>query len=132
MITKSISAVLMAVDRNDKIIKLQYSKYSSRQKDFKNKNIKKVIKLLSSAENYNVFNEGYEYCKETGETLEIKKITHQNQFGLKFYYKIIMMKHQEEVLILFHDVTENVLIEEEFLGVAEQYEKVNRELNDSK
>ena len=56
MITKSISAVLMAVDRNDKIIKLQYSKYSSRQKDFKNKNIKKVIKLLSSAENYNIFN----------------------------------------------------------------------------
>ena len=131
MITKSISAVLMAVDRNDKIIKLQYSKYSSRQKDFKNKNIKKVIELLSSAENYNIFNEGYEYCKETGETLEIKKITHQNQFGLKFYYKIIMMKHQDEVLILFHDVTENVLIEEEFLGVAEQYEKVNRELNES-
>lgn len=56
--------------------------------------------------------------------LEIKKITHQNQFGLKFYYKIIMMKHQDEVLILFHDVTENVLIEEEFLGVAEQYEKL--------
>ena len=52
MITKSISAVLMAVDRNDKIIKLQYSKYSSRQKDFKNKNIKKVKQGLTTKKQY--------------------------------------------------------------------------------
>ena len=131
MITKSISAVVLAVDNDDKIIKMQYSKYAMRQRNLKNKNIIKIIRLLCSQGNSHSFIEAYENCKATGEISEIKKLTHQNQFGLTFYYKIIMMKNKDEILILFHDITENVLIEEEFLGVAEQYEKVNRELNES-
>lgn len=131
MITKSISAVIMAVDINDKIIKMQYSKYSMRQKNFIGKNVIKLISLLCSKENFNSFMDAYNNCKLTGELSEIKKLKHQNQFGLSLYYKIILMQNNNEILILFHDITENVLIEEEFIGVTEQYEKVNRELNES-
>lgn len=56
------------------------------------------------------------------------KILRKDQHQLNEYYNLSFYPLNKDVLILITDVTEQVLIEEEFTAVTEQYESVNREL----
>lgn len=56
------------------------------------------------------------------------KLARKNRHQLNEFYNLTFYPQNGDLIILIADVTEQVLIEEEFTAVTQQYESVNREL----
>lgn len=74
--------------------------------------------------------EYYEKCLQSKQPVEIAKLKHIDSHGLLEYlnWQFLFVLSCNSVVIYVRNITESVLIEEEFTDISEQYESVNREL----
>lgn len=99
-------------------------------KHFKNSDFKRWIKLIFDPVAADEILNAYNFCVKDKCPSEIVKIKHLTLRGLTEYleWNFIPVQDGRGAIGFIHNITESVLIEEEFTSMSEQYESVNREL----
>jgi diguanylate cyclase (GGDEF)-like protein len=89
-----------------------------------------LAKFILGSGNVQLIKEYYEAAFREKQSLELTKIKHVSSRGATEYYSIhfFYLDGVDSVMVFMRNITEEVLIEEEFIHVSRQYEAVNREL----
>lgn len=94
------------------------------------RNFKRCLNLVFGLETAGDIYDAYCKCSTIREPVELLRIKHITGRGLFEYldWKFVPVENADSIIIFVHNITESVLIEEEFTSMSEQYESVNREL----
>lgn len=131
LITSSIPCAISVIDTRGTI---QYIASNKRApltvQHFLHKNFLHIIKFIFSPQNVNNIKNSIEKCVKNHETIEIMHCPHTTIHGLNevYLWKFSPIVNSNNVIIYVQNITESVLLEEEFTSVTKQYESVNREL----
>jgi len=129
--TSSIPVAFLAINSENEITHLYLSK------PFKpilvrciGQSFKRCLNLVFGLETAGMIYEGYHECFIKRAPIDLVRIKHTTSRGLFEYldWKFVPVDNTNSVIIFVHNITESVLIEEEFTSMSEQYESVNREL----
>lgn len=95
-----------------------------------NQDFKRCLNFLFSAETANAVFAAYYSCQESEGSPGALRIKHITVHGLVEYFelKFVPIAEDSGTVAFIHNITESVLIEEEFTSMSEQYESLNREL----
>lgn len=90
----------------------------------------RIIWLLFGSERTSTLHDSFNLCKDRRKPIDIPRFHHCNVSGLSEYlsWHFYYVKDQDITLICIQNVTESVLIDEEFSCITDQHEAVNREL----
>ncbi|MCE5287437.1 MAG: sensor domain-containing diguanylate cyclase [Pelosinus sp.] len=93
----------------------------------------RLLHMIVTPGNADTIFTAYQTCRTTHQPIQIPKLEHTTKCGLAKYISCHFSCIPEDspdssVIICFRDITESILMEEEFFSISEQYESVNREL----
>jgi diguanylate cyclase (GGDEF)-like protein len=131
-IIQAIPSAIMTVNDKGRIIHLYTSKTSNHQESrCTGQLFLRILKLIFGTKSAETIYTAYQESRESKKTIEISKLKHTNFHGLPEYFKWVFspVRQSDFVAVFVNNITENVLIEEEFTSMSEQYESVNRELS---
>ncbi|MEG6586045.1 sensor domain-containing diguanylate cyclase [Dendrosporobacter sp. 1207_IL3150] len=131
LVTNTIPSAMLAINYSGVIKHAHYAKHSSSKlKYIIGKDFYRILKIVLGVQTANTIFASYIKCANSGSQMAIQKIEHNSYKGLSEYFNFYFedLKSSNCVLVLIQNVTENMLLEEEFTCMAEQYETVNREL----
>lgn len=129
--TSAIPVAFLAINSHNEITHLCLSK------PFKpvlvrciGRSFKRCLTLVFGLDTAEVINQAYNECVRTKETVELVRVKHITSRGLFEYlsWKFSPIENTNNTIVFINNITESVLIEEEFTSMSEQYESVNREL----
>ncbi|CUH94255.1 hypothetical protein P22_0321 [Propionispora sp. 2/2-37] len=126
-----ISSSLITVDSKEKIAYITISRHNSHNLQyFIGKNLFNLLKKACNAGNYQLLYNAYKECVTSHQSVHISKIFHIGVRGLSEYFScdFSFVSEQNCVIIFIKNITESILIEEEFTCMSEQYESLNRDL----
>ena len=133
MIVNTTPSAIFVVDNRCQTIS---SYYSSSKKKCVSKRIigKKILRIAANIFDDNTCTllvEFYQKALQSNESIELPKIKHVTAQGLPEYFscQLTYIPEKNYVLIYMRNITEETLIEEEFLCMSEEYETVTQELN---
>ncbi|WP_165866049.1 GGDEF domain-containing protein [Lucifera butyrica] len=89
------------------------------------------MKTIFGEQNANTIFNSYKICSSSRQDVEIMRFAHNSRQGLPeyLYWRFSSLPDSGGYISIFiQNITENVLIEEEFTCITEQYETVNRDL----
>jgi diguanylate cyclase (GGDEF)-like protein len=129
LMTDTIPSAVFAIDSAGIVTHAHISKHSAPKiNSLIGKSFFRILKIVLGVDTANTIFASYQRVLKSGCQSEFMKVDHVSVRGLNEYFHVSLSEAQAQVLILFHNVTESRLIEEEFTCMAEQYETVNREL----
>jgi nitrate/nitrite-specific signal transduction histidine kinase len=121
----------LVTDNDNKIQYLNITKHNKFSiQHLINKNFLRILKFIFSPKIVKRIYVSYDNCIKNHETIEIIRCQHTTIHGLNEYFswKFSSVPNSNNTIIYVQNITENVLLEEEFSSVTKQYESVNREL----
>jgi diguanylate cyclase (GGDEF)-like protein len=124
------SAILLT-DKDGHLLHVKISKRPLlRTTKLRGKSFAWVLRMICSKSNAALIIEAYERCLETRIPLVLTKVEHLSTHNFReyFFWSFTPFPEIEGVCIFIRNVTENVLIEEEFDAVTEKYMEVNQDL----
>lgn len=130
-VTSAIPSAIMTVNYDGKITHLYTSKtYNNHESRCKGHLFLRILKLIFGVETTETIYTAFQKSRECQNPIEITKLKHINIHGLPEYLRWFFypIPQSNLVAVFAKNITENVLIEEEFTSMSEQYESVNREL----
>jgi diguanylate cyclase (GGDEF)-like protein len=122
---------VVVVNDSGKIAHIYQSKaFLHKTQHFFGKAFSRILAMILSAENAHNILTALDTCLTSGQSIQIPKIEHTTSRSLSKYIACHFTAQPEDksVIICFRDITESILMEEEFFSISEQYESVNREL----
>lgn len=126
-----ISGAFVAVNKYGTITHIHFSKPVRPILDHLiNKNFKRCLTLIFGMEIAKVITDAYVACIETNNPSDTLKVKYTTARGLVEYleWKVVPVGYDKGAVAFIRNITENVLIEEEFTSMSEQYETLNQEL----
>lgn len=130
-VTHAIPSAIMAVNYDGKIVHLYTSKiYKNHESRCKGHLFLRILKLIFGVETANIIYTAFRKSCESQNSIELAKIKHLNIHALPEYSRWVFypIPQSQLIAVFAQNITENVLIEEEFTSMSEQYESVNQEL----
>ena len=131
-VINSMSLAIMTIDNKEIISDMYIGRRPTHTLQYLiGKKILRVLKLLYRNGNAQIIYAAYQQCIKSQETVEILRFSHINVHDLSEYlswYFSPVKDSEGQVLICIQNITESVLLEEEFTCITEQYESVNQEL----
>lgn len=131
LVINSVPSALLAVDKYGRIVYLSTIRYSrvSIEKII-GKSFDRIIKAIFDDEKVKLVTEAYDKCKKEQKLIEISRVCHVSSIGVKCYYNLkFLYDDNEQIVVCFiQNVTENVLLEEEFTMITEEYEEMTTKL----
>ncbi len=128
LITSQIPSAVVVVDNNGVIVEYFMSNSSDkRRKKMIGKFFCPLVGQLFPDEAAIIL-DAYHQTKKFARPQMISRHEHTTLQNLKEYFFWNFVKESEYVLIFIRNITETVLIDEEFTGITEQYQNVNKEL----
>lgn len=93
------------------------------------RNFKRCLNLVFGLETAETIYMAYRECFSSRAPVDLVRIKHITSRGLFEYldWKFMPVDNANSIIVFVHNITESVLIEEEFTAMSEQYESVNRE-----
>ncbi len=129
--TNAFPSAVVAIDSEMNISQIYISKRPAQKlKYIVGHKFYKLLRCLFDAQTADTINTAYLQCINTRQTCQIPKMAYINVHNLTEYFNWIFLylPENDNVIACIKNITENVLLEEEFLSMSEQYESVNREL----
>jgi GGDEF domain-containing protein len=129
-IIESIPSSVFVIDDGGEIQYLNISKHTNISVHLRYKNFWRVLRLIFEPTALENIRSSYDMCIKNHEIVEIMRCQHSNIHGLNeyFFWKFSPIANSNNVVIYVQNITESILLEEEFTSVTKQYESVNREL----
>ncbi|MDD4600575.1 hypothetical protein SDC9_06098 [bioreactor metagenome] len=92
-------------------------------------NFERCLKMVFGIETASTIISAYSACLDTQSLTDVVRVKHCTSHGFAEYleWEFAPINDGNGVVVFIKDVTESVLIEEEFISMSEQYESVNRE-----
>lgn len=131
LVINSVPAALFAVDNYDKIVYFSTIRYSKASVEkIIGKSFDRIVKAIFDDEKVKLVSEAYYKCKQEREAIDLLKVCHVNNVGVKCYYNLkFLYDDAEEIVVCFiQNITENILLEEEFIMITEEYEELTTKL----
>lgn len=129
--TETIPSAIIAIDSAGIVTHAHISRHSTKKlKYLVGKDFFRILKIVLGVSTANTIFASYLKSFNSGKKAELMKVEHVNLRGLSEYFNIYFSAISEtnSTIALIHNITESMLIEDEFTCMAEQYEAVNREL----
>ncbi len=130
-VVNHISSSLIAVNSSERITHLYVHKHNARNLQYLvGRNWFDLLKRVITPENYTALYDAYYECVTSQQPVYISKLCHIDIRGLTEYYScsFSFLPQYSTVIVFMKNITESLLIEEEFTCMSEQYESLNREL----
>ncbi len=129
-VTEAVPSVIFSVDRSGIIENLHITRhYIHNCQYFNGANFFRSVKLIFGAKTADIINKSGQQCFSTKNRsrIKFKHLTIRNlveHFQCNFTY----YTSKDKLIVYIQNITDAVLISEEFTAMSEQYETVNREL----
>lgn len=131
LVTSTIPSAILVVNHKSIIQYLNISKHTPHSSQhLLYKSFRRILHLIVEPVSLNTIINAFEKCVNNGEPAEVMRVQHINKHGLKefFLLKFYPIPNNSNIIIFIQNITESVLLEEEFTSITKQYESVNREL----
>lgn len=128
---QSAPAVLLLVDAQGLVSHIYITQHSEQKvKYLVNRRFLKLLRFVFTSDNARAIVQVFEQCVRTKQACTIPQLDHISTRRLAEYlqFNFIPFLENDSVIVHIRNITESVLMKEEFTSMSEQYEAVNREL----
>lgn len=130
MVNSAIPSAFITLDEAEKVVNFRISNRQKKSNQLIGRHFLRIITILFRKQNIDILHAALLECRKHHKSVSIRKLEFLNLVGEREYFSWIFAPAADTgyMVVFVQNLTEGVLIEDEFNALCEQQDSMNREL----